>query len=370
MKARRYDYAGQIEDWPALLARIEDVLRSGRYVLGAEVGAFEEELADYLGAERTLGVNCGTDALLLAYRACGLGPGDRAITQANTFHATVSAMRTLGVEPVLVDAHPETFVLDAAALEEVPLDSVRAVVPVHLYGRPCDMDAIAGYAKRNALEVVEDAAQAIGARWRGRRVGTFGRFGAISFHPSKNLAAAGDGGAIVLRDGGDAPVLEALRALGQVGQNDHHHVGINSKLDTIQAVVLSDKLARLDTWNADRRRVAASYRERLSGLPLRFQDDPEELEHVYHLFYVRAERRDGLLEFLREHGVDAVVRYPTPIHLQPAFDDGPWKVGQFPVAEALAREGIALPIRPGMGEEEIEHTVACIREFYGGGGAG
>ncbi|MCA8952625.1 MAG: DegT/DnrJ/EryC1/StrS family aminotransferase [Planctomycetes bacterium] len=370
MKVGRYDYAGQIDDWPALVARIERVLRAGSYVLGPEVAAFERALTDYLGAPRALGTNSGTDALVLAHRAADLGRGRRVVTAANTFHATVAATVLAGAEPVLVDADPATFTLDPQALAALDGRTLAAVMPVHLYGQPAAMAEIDAFAQRHGLTMIEDAAQAIGARHRGRRVGALGDYGCFSFHPSKNLAAAGDGGAIVLA-GDPATVatraarLDALRSLGQTAQNDHREVGLNSKLDTIQAIVLHDKLARLDAWNADRRRIAALYRERLAGLPLTFQHAPEDVEPVYHLFQVRTDARDALRAALAAAGVDAVVRYPVPIHLQPAFAGFGWRAGQFPVAEALARELLALPIRPGMSDAEIDHVVAATRWFFG-----
>ena len=368
MKVRRYDYEGQIEDWPGLMARIEAALRGGDYVLGATVKEFEQRLARYLDAPSTLAVNCGTDALVLALRAAGIGAGDRVVTQANTFHATVAAILLAGATPVLVDAHPESFTMDVDSLSGVE-GPLRAVLPVHLYGRPCEMDGVLAFAERSGLSVIEDSAQAIGARHRGRRAGAIGDFGCFSFHPSKNLAAAGDGGAIVLRDTGSYDELVALRSLGQVAPNDHRYVGLNSKLDVVQALVLLAKLDRLDSWNQERRDVAHAYRERLGALPLGFQSDPEEIEHVYHLFQVRTSERDRLLDHLRGDGIDAVVRYPEAIPEQRAFADRGWKRGQFPVAEALARELLALPIRPGMREAEIDHVCDSVHRFFGGSGA-
>lgn len=363
MKVGRYDYAAQIDDWPDLMARIEAALRSGNYVLGPDVERFENALARFLEVPRTVGVGCGTDSLRLALRAAGIGPGDRVVTQANTFHATVAAIVLVGAQPVLVDADPDSFNLDVAAFEHID-GPLRAVLPVHLYGRPCQMDAVMDFAQRKNLIVIEDAAQAIGARFRGQRVGAIGDLGCVSFHPSKNLAAAGDGGAVILREETHYKQLDALRSLGQVTQNDHRYVGVNSKLDVLQALVLLSKLDRLDAWNAERRHVAAQYRERLSELPVEFQSDPPEIEHVYHLFQLRTPRRDALMQHLREAGVDAVVRYPQPIHLQPAFANQGWKPGQFPVAEALADELVALPIRPGMSAAEIDYVCACVHSFF------
>lgn len=365
MKVGRYDYEGQIDDWPTLLAAIERVLRGGDYVLGEDVASFERELAQFLEVPHTLGTNSGTDALILAHRTAGLGKGARVVTQANTFHATAAAIHLVGAELVLVDADPHSFTMDVEALQALDGNKLDAIVPVHLYGRPCDMDAITAFAESHSLCVIEDAAQAIGARYRGRRAGSLGDFGCISFHPSKNLAAAGDGGAISFRNGTKVAHANALRSLGQVAQNDHQFVGYNSKLDTIQALVLRVKLKQLDSWNADRRRIASAYTERLAGLPMRFQSAPEHIEHVYHLFQIRVERRDELHRTLQAAGIDAVVRYPVPIHLQPAFADCNFRPGQFPVSEALSRELLALPIRPGMPDDEIDFVADQCRTFFG-----
>jgi dTDP-4-amino-4,6-dideoxygalactose transaminase len=241
-------------------------------------------------------------------------------------------------------------------------------MPVHLYGKPTPMQSLVATAEQHSLHIVEDACQAHGAAINGRRVGTFGHIGCFSFHPSKNLAAAGDAGAVVTSDALLDERMRCQRELGQAGQNHHVMLGLNSKLDAIQARVLSWKLPHLDRWNASRRQVAAAYREQLAGLPLRFQSDGPGEDHVYHLFQVRTDRRDELLRHLTSNGVDAVVRYPEPIHLQEAFAEGGWRPGQFPVAEALAKELLCLPIRPHMTTSEITFVCDRVREFFGGTG--
>jgi dTDP-4-amino-4,6-dideoxygalactose transaminase len=368
VKVPRYNYieqfGGQAE---SLGRRIGEMLLSGDYVLSREVAAFEQAFGEYLGAPHTLGVNSGTDALLLALMALEIGPGDEVITQANTFHATVAAIRLAGARPVLVDAIEDSFQIDASEIESQVTSRTRAILPVHLYGYPAPLDGILNWAGARGLDVIEDAAQAHGARVHGKRVGTLGRIGCFSFHPSKNLAAAGDAGAVVTRDAEVAERLAQLRALGQAGQNDHRRVGLNSKLDAIQAVVLTAKLPRLDAWNERRREVAAWYRERLRSFPLYFQTGEYLDECVFHLFQVGTDRRDALLTYLREHGVDAVVRYPVPIHLQPAFADQGWKAGQFPVAERLAKELLCLPIRPDMAVNEVDYVADCVGAFFSSG---
>ena len=367
MQVLRYNYREQLGGDPAaLVAQIREMLLEGRYILTAEVDRFESDFAAFLDVKHARGVNSGTDALIIALRACGVTSGTEVITQANTFHATVAAIRLCGAQPVLVDAEDLAFSLDAGQLAGAITRRTRAVIPVHLYGKPAPMGAVLAAVRDRGIAVIEDAAQAVGARVDGRPVGTFGAAACFSFHPSKNLAAAGDGGAITTNDDALDRQIRRLRELGQDGQNHHVVVGLNSKLHAIQAAVLAFKLPRLAEWNTQRRRVAAAYRERLAGLPLRFQHAEPADEHVYHLFQVRTDRRDDLLRHLRGSGVDAVVRYPTPIHLQPAFADLGWRKGDFPVAERLAQELLCLPIRPDLTLDEIDYVAGCVRAFFGG----
>jgi dTDP-4-amino-4,6-dideoxygalactose transaminase len=309
-------------------------------------------------------VNSGTDALTIALMALGVGPGDEVITQANTFHATVAAIRLAGAAPVLVDADAGSFLIDEHQAASAVTSRTRAIIPVHLYGKPTPMRGLLGLAERTGIAIVEDGAQAHGARIDGRAVGTFGAIGCFSFHPSKNLAAAGDAGALVT----DSDELHArigpLRELGQRGQNNHVVLGLNSKIDAIQARVLSHKLPFLEAWNRARREIAGWYGERLASFPLSFQRTDHGEVHVFHLFQVRTAARDPLLEHLRARGVDAVVRYPTPIHLQPAFAGCGWRPGQFPVAERLARELLCLPIRPDLTRAEVDYVCDCMAGFF------
>jgi dTDP-4-amino-4,6-dideoxygalactose transaminase len=367
MRVERYHYPSQFgPDVDGLLAEVREMLLGGRYVLTPEVKRFEDEFARYLGVRFVRGVNSGTDALVLALRALDIGPGDEVITQANTFNATVAAIELVGATTVLVDADEETFLIDGDQVESAISPATRAVLPVHLYGKPTPMSRLLEVARKHGLAVVEDAAQAHGARVGGRCAGTFGTIGCFSFHPSKNLAAAGDAGAVVTDDERLDEALRRRRELGQCGQNHHVVVGLNSKLDAIQALILSRKLPHLERWNEGRRAVAAVYRERLRDLPLRFQrQDPGE-QHVYHLFQVRTDRRDALIAHLRSGGIDAVVRYPTPIHLQPAFEGRGWGRGRFPVSERLAEELLCLPVRPDMGLEEIDLVCGSVRSFFRG----
>lgn len=364
MKVVRYNYLAQFSDLDAVVAKLRGVLIDGRYVLAKEVEEFERALGQYIGTPFARGLNTGTDALILAFAALGIGPGDEVITAANTFYATVAAIRLVGATPVLVDANDSSYLLDVEQVFSTATSRTKSIVPVHLYGKPCPMAEIMHWADARQLSVVEDAAQAHGARTGGRRVGSFGKIGCFSFHPSKNLAAAGDAGAIVTADPAIDEFVVRARSLGQRAQNEHVMLGGNTKLDTLQAIVLADKLPRLDQWNARRREIAAAYRERLAGPPLRFQSVSSDEEHVFHLFVIRTDARDRLLEHLRANGVDAVIRYPQPIHLQPAFADCSWRPGQFPVAESLAKELLCLPIRPDMGEGEIDYVAHTVKSFF------
>lgn len=365
MKVGRYNYAHQLgDDLDPLLADLRAMLVGGRYELTQEVRDFEAALGRYLGAPHVRGVNTGTDALVLALRALEIGPGDEVITQANTFHATVAAIHLVGATPVLVDCDPETFLIDKAQLQAAITPRTRVLMPVHLYGKPTPMSDVLALAHQHGLCVIEDAAQAIGARSEGKAAGTSGDFGCFSFHPSKNLSACGDGGCVVARDAALDEKLRRQRELGQCGQNNHVTVGFNSKLDALQARLLSWKLPHLEAWNEHRRTAAGWYRELLSDLPVSFQAQTPGETHAYHLFQLRTAERDALLQHLREREIDAVVRYPTPIHLQPAFASYGWKAGAHPVAEALARELLCLPIRPDISRGEVEYVAAAVRDFF------
>jgi dTDP-4-amino-4,6-dideoxygalactose transaminase len=368
MKVKRYNYPAQfattLDD---LVGRIRAVLLGGTYILGEDLERFERDFARYLGVQHVAGVNSGTDALIMALRVLGIGPHDEVITHANTFHATVAAIQLTGATPILVDADPSSFLIDEAQMAAAITPRTRALLPVHLYGKPTPMETLLGEARRHGLHVIEDAAQAHGAAIGSRRAGTLGDVGCFSFHPSKNLAAAGDGGALVTDSATHHERILWYRGLGQRAQNEHVVVGLNSKLDVIQALVLASKLPRLDEWNRRRATIARRYRERLQDLPVYVQATDVGETHVYHLFQVGTPDRDGLLHHLRAAGVDATVRYPVPIHLQPAFVDRGWRTGQFPVAERLARELLCLPIRPDMTEDEIDYVADHVGGFFAGG---
>jgi dTDP-4-amino-4,6-dideoxygalactose transaminase len=360
----RYNYPHQLGDVDALLIELRSMLLNGDYVLGKAVSDFEAAFAAYCQCAYARGVNTGTDALVITMRALGIGAGDEVIVPANTFHATVAAIELAGATPILVDADPRSYLLDERQLPGVLSDRTKAIIPVHLFGKPVPMSNILELASRRRLLVIEDAAQAHGALYKGERVGSFGVAGCFSFHPSKNLAAAGDAGAIVTQDRDLAERIDLYRALGQRQQNEHVVVGLNSKIDALQAKVLSWKLHRLDEWNRSRARIAALYRTELDDLPVSFQSCDTDETHVYHLFQIQTPRRDELLRFLKGRGIDAVVRYPTPIHLQPAFQRWGWKQGQFPVSERLSKELLCLPLRPAMDQTEIDFVIQGVRDFF------
>jgi dTDP-4-amino-4,6-dideoxygalactose transaminase len=362
---RRYDYPAQFPDLDGeLLPRIRRMLLDGEYILGPAVQQFEESFASYIGVQHAVGVNSGTDALILALHALGIGPGDEVITVANTFHATAMAIARVGATPVLVDCRPDTYLMDLDQLPRVVTPRTRAIIAVHLFGQAMPMADLKTFADRHGLLVIEDCAQAIGARGGGRRVGSLSHAGCWSFAPAKNLAAAGDGGMITLDDPAVADSLRLLRHFGQRQQNDHRIVGFNSRLDTIQALVLSHKLPHMDAWNDRRRQIAQEYRQRLANVPVSFQECDEADAHVHHLFQVRTSERDALLAHLQRMGVDAVVRYPYPVHLQAAFADLGYRAGDFPVAEDLAANTLCLPLHPSMTEGEIDLVCSSVAGYF------
>ncbi|MEV0633522.1 DegT/DnrJ/EryC1/StrS family aminotransferase [Streptomyces sp. NPDC050619] len=346
-----------------VLAEFESVLLSGEAILSLEVRRFEQAFADYIGCRHALGVNSGTDALTLALEALGIGPGDEVITVANTFHATALAISRAGATPVLVDARPDDYLMNTDVLEVAVTPRTKAVVAVHLFGLPLDLGPVVEVCERHGIPLVEDCAQAVGARVGGRRIGSIGAIGCFSFHPSKNLGAAGDAGLITTNSTELAERVRGLRYFGQRQRKVHSELGHNSKLDALQAVVLHHKLPFLDAWNAARAERAARYRAALADLPVGFQTPGE--EHVYHLFQLHTDERDALLAHLGGRGIDAVVRYPRPIHLQPAFAHLGYGEGAFPVAEHLADTLLCLPLRPDLGEREMAAVVAAVREYFG-----
>jgi dTDP-4-amino-4,6-dideoxygalactose transaminase len=346
----------------SLLPEFERLLATGAFIGGEPVARFEAAFAAYCGVPHAIGVANGTDALHLALRALGVGPGDEVITVANTFVATVGAIAQAGARPVLVDPHPDTLLMDAAALDAVVTPATRAVIPVHLYGRLVEMEPVARWCASRGVTLVEDAAQAHGAGGGGRRAGAFGDAAGFSFYPAKNLGAAGDAGAVVT---GRLDVAERLRRLRDHGQTERYHhavIGVNSRLDALQAAVLAAKLPRLDAWNERRRALAAVYHERLAKVagvePIAPPADPA--RHVYHLFVVRAAERDRLRAALAARGIETGLHYPVPVHLQPAWRHLGHREGDFPVAETAARSVLSLPMYPHLDEDAVHRVCDAV----------
>ncbi|MCC6830677.1 MAG: DegT/DnrJ/EryC1/StrS family aminotransferase [Thermoleophilia bacterium] len=350
---------------PEIAGCWEGTLERGDFILGGAVAAFEREFAAYCGVGHAVGVDSGTSALELALRAVGVGPGDEVITAANTFIATAFAISHCGATPVLVDVEPDTLNMDPALVEAAVTPRTRAILPVHLYGQPADMDALAAVAGAHGLAIVEDACQAHGARHRGRRTGGLGHAAAFSFYPGKNLGAYGDAGAVVTDDAEVAAALRKLRNYGQERKHHHEHVGFNRRLDTLQAAVLSVKLRHLDAWNAGRRRVAARYGEVLGDAAVGLPSARDGLEHVWHLYVIRLDDRDGLASALAEDGIATGIHYPVPIHLQPAYAELGAGPGSFPVTEAAAGRILSLPVYAELTDATVEEIGARVAAFAG-----
>jgi len=345
---------------PALSEAIQAVLDRGDFILGKDVELFEQEFAAYCGVADAVGVDSGLSALELALRALRVGPGDEVITQANTFIASVGAILAVGARPVLVDCDDDGAIRpDAVRAALTP--ATRAIMPVHLFGRVCDIEAIMAIADAAGVPVVEDACQAHGAVLDGRRAGSFGMASAFSFYPAKNLGAFGDGGMLVTRSREVADTVRQLRNYGQQAKYQHVSLPLNHRLDTIQAAVLRVKLPHLDSWNARRQYLADAYREHLEGVPVRIAPAGAQGRHVYHLFVIETEHRDRLREALQARRVETGIHYPAPLHLQAALEDLGYRRGAFPTAERLAAHSLSLPMYPEMPLAQVELVADGIR---------
>ena len=361
-------------------AAVERVLTTQYFIGGPELDAFERESAAYLGVRASLGCSSGTDALWLALTAAGVQPGDRVITPAFTFFASASSITRCGAVPVFADIEPATLNLDPAAVEKLLGAShpVRAIMPVHLYGQCANMDAFDALAQKHGIAIIEDAAQAFGASWRGKKTGSLGRVNAFSFYPTKNLSAYGDGGAVTTDDEELADLVRRMRNHGSRQRYYHEEIGWNSRLDALQAAVLRIKLKHIDGWNLRRRAIAARYDALLrdSGLvkagtvtvdaqaPIGRPQTRPEAFHIYHQYVVRAFRRDELRPFLTADGISTEIYYPVPLHLQQSFAYLGYEPGDLPVSEAASKESLALPMFAELREDEQKRVVAAIAEFY------
>jgi len=354
-----------------ILSAIKRVFEKGRFILGEEVSAFEEEFSRYCGVRYGVGVGSGTDALHLALKAAGTGEGDEVITVANSFIATALAIAQTGGKPLFVDIDPETYTMDPNALEDLlrrrkkraGRQRIKAILPVHLYGHPAEMDAMMDIADRYNLVVIEDACQAHGAEYQGKKVGSFGLLSCFSFYPTKNLGGYGDGGMVVTDDKKLNEKLRLLRCYGE--KKKYHHVlkGSNSRLDEIQGAILRVKLRYLDQRNEEKRKRARIYRRMLGGPGVCCPIEKEKARHVYHLFVIRTKKRNALQPFLKENGIETLIHYPIPIHLQKAFKELGYRRGDFPWTEQYAREILSLPFFPEMTESEMEEVATQIKIF-------
>jgi dTDP-4-amino-4,6-dideoxygalactose transaminase len=356
--------AAYLELQEELDAACQRVLSSGWYILGQEVEAFENEFASFCGVQHCIGVSSGLDALELILRGHGIGTGDQVIMPANTFIATWLAVSRTGAVPVPVEPDERTYNIRVDQIEAALTERTRAIVPVHLYGQPADMNPICELARDHGLKVIEDAGQAYGARYRGRRAGGLGDAAGFSFYPGKNLGACGDGGAIVTNDNALATRIRMLRNYGSQEKYYHEIKGCNARLDALQAALLRVKLGHLDGWNRRRRDAADRYIKALSGLPrLALPHVPEDVEPVWHIFVVRHPRRDELQRHLSGAGIETLIHYPVPPHLSSAYKDLSYVPGDYPRTESIAGSLLSLPIGPHLGQELQNRIISVLTDF-------
>lgn len=343
---------------------VNAILESGRFILGPEGEAFERELAAFHGVPGAVGVNSGTDALVLALRALDIGPGNDVIMPAFSFFATAEAVSLVGARPVFADIDPQTYLLSAEAARRHLTHHTKAIMAVHLYGLCAGADALASVAREHRLALIEDNAQAIGATWKGKNAGSFGDAAGLSFFPTKNLGAYGDAGAVLCSTPKRSERVKALRNHGSLVRYEHVEIGYNSRLDELQAAILRIKLRHIHAWNETRRQLAQAYREGLKGLPIGLPVEPEGARHVYHLFTIRVNERDALREHLARAGIASAVHYPKPMHLQPAMKRYGGQPGDCPEAESASREVLSLPLYPQLSDAQVDGVVRAIRSFY------
>jgi dTDP-4-amino-4,6-dideoxygalactose transaminase len=346
---------------PEIDAAVLRVFEQTQFILGPAVAAFERDFAAYCHTSEAIGVNSGTSALHLALLAAGVGPGDEVITVPYTFVATVAAIEYAGATPVLVDVERDYWTMDPAAFEAAITPRTKAVIPVHLYGQPADMDPILDIARRHGIVVIEDACQAHGSDYKGRRCGSIGDYGCFSFYPGKNLGAYGEGGAIVTNNAERAAHIRLLRAWGEEVRYEHKYRAFNYRMDGVQGAVLGVKLQHLEAWTEARRTRAAEYTRQLAGTTAQPPVARDGVRHVYHLYTVRVPDRDALRARLTEAGVQTGVHYPVPVHLQPAYRDLGYVQGDFPVSESVAGEILSLPMFPELTDAQIAEIAGVIR---------
>lgn len=343
---------------------IQKVLKNADFILGEEVGLFEKEFADYCGVSYAIGVASGADALLLSMRALEIGEGDEVIAPVNTFINSILPAIYVGAKIVFVDNDPQTYTIDVNAVEKKITKKTKAIIAVHLYGQIAQMKELRALAKKHKLFLIEDAAQAHGATYNGKKAGSFGDVACYSFYPGKNLGAYGDAGAVVTNNKKIAETIKMLRHVGQKEKYLHEEKGYNSRLDTIQAAILRVKLTYLDAWTKKRRNLAQLYNHLLEGISVITPVEIPESQPCYHLYVVRVKNRDKLLDYLKEKKIICGLHYPIPLHLQPSLKELGYKKGDFPIAEKYAKEIISLPMFPELTKKEVEAVVAAIKQFY------
>ncbi|HEU0296192.1 MAG TPA: DegT/DnrJ/EryC1/StrS family aminotransferase [Anaerolineales bacterium] len=343
-------------------AAVREVLEKGHFILGPQVTAFEQEIAEYLNVRHAVGVASGTDALVIALRAIGVGPGDEVIVPAYTFFATAGAVMLVGAKPVFVDIYPDTYCLDVQQVAERITPKTKAIIPVHLYGHPADMAPLLDIAHMRGLKVIEDNAQAFGAEYRGRKTGSLGDIGCLSFFPTKNLGGYGDGGMVVTNEDEFAARLRMLRAHGWKKKYFPEMLGYNSRLDELQAAILRVKLRHVDAWNDQRRAIAQRYTERLSAMGIVTPQEDQQARHVYHLYTVRFAERDRVQSALKNIGVASDVYYPRPPHLADPCRPFGYRPGDFPVAEQASRETLSIPLYPEMTDKQVSLVLEAVQK--------
>jgi dTDP-4-amino-4,6-dideoxygalactose transaminase len=341
---------------------VQRVLESGHYILGPELERFEKDFEEYLGSGYVAGCASGTEAIYLALAACDVGPGDEVLVVAHTAVPTISAISMTGATPVFVDIDSASYVMDVTEVESKISEKTKVIIPVHLYGQIVDMDAIMKIAATHKLKVVEDVAQATGATYKGVAVGTIGDFGSFSFYPSKNLGAFGDGGAVSTRLRENFDRLVMLRNYGQSKRYHHDVIGINSRMDEMQAAILAAQIPFVNEWNDRRREIAKRYTEGLKNVVLTPAENPDS-SHVYHLYVIQTPHRDDLQNYLLDRGIQTLIHYPIPAHLQKAYSYLGYKPGDLPVTERLAKRILSLPMFPELTDEQIDQVIKGIRDF-------
>ncbi len=347
-----------------VLQAVENVLDSGQYIMGPEVKAFEDEVASYLGVKHAIGVGNGTDALLLALDAAGIKAGDEVITTPFTFFATAETISQLGATPVFVDIDPKTYNIDVDQIRARITDKTKAVIPVHIFGQPANMDEIMSVAEENNLFVLEDAAQGMGSEYKGRKIGAWGHAATFSFFPTKNLGGYGDGGMVATNDDELAQKIRILRVHGSNPKYYHSMIGYNSRLDALQAAILRIKLRHLDNWNDGRREKAELYNELLKDTPVVTPYEGEDRKHIYHLYIIQAEDRDELMATLKDHGISCGIYYPVPLHQQEVYKDLGYGEGSLPNAEYMSKRTFALPLYAELEDETIRFITDTIKKHY------